>query len=145
MKNIRNIFIPLCMFLLFSCEDQLTKVPNFISEDNIFESKPLTEAYIAKIYQDLRFINFGGDNGYNVAMIPAVGGEHICFADWQSPNTTYQRTYSAAAGDGPIGYYPWGNIRDANYVIENIAKSTSFEQDYIDSKTAEAKYLRAHM
>ncbi|AWW31603.1 hypothetical protein DN752_16550 [Echinicola strongylocentroti] len=145
MKNIRNILIPLCIFVLFSCEDELTKVPNFISEDNIFESESLTEAYLAKIYQDLRFINFGGDNGYNVGMIPAIGGEHICYADWQTPNTTYQRTYSAAAGDGPVGYYPWNNIRDANYVIENIANSSSFEQGYIDAKTAEAKYLRAHM
>ncbi|MBD8487777.1 RagB/SusD family nutrient uptake outer membrane protein [Echinicola sp. CAU 1574] len=145
MKNIRNILLPLCIFMLFSCEDELTKVPDFISEDNVFESEPLTEAYLANVYQDIRFFNWGGQAGLNIGMIPAIGGEHICFADWQDPNTTYQRTYSAAAGDGPVGYYPWNNIRDVNYMIENIVESTSFNQDYINAKAAEAKYLRAYM
>lgn len=143
MKYIKNILFPLCLFTLVSCEDDLTKVPDFIAENNVYESESLTEAYLANIYSDVRFFDFDGSNGLNIAMLPAIGGEHITFADWQAPNQTYQHTYSASNGDGHLGYYPWNNIRDVNGFIENIAMSSSYDQDYIDTKTAEARFLRA--
>lgn len=144
--NIMKSKILLMMLLLTvfaSCESQLTKTPDFISEEVVFEDKSLTEAYIANIYNDMLFINLGGQAQLDMGMIPAAGAEHINFANWQTPNETYRRSYTAASGPGPLNYWGYNSIRDINYLLENIGESTSFDEEYILEKTNEVRFLRA--
>ncbi|PZX51381.1 RagB/SusD family nutrient uptake outer membrane protein [Algoriphagus chordae] len=140
----RIILMMLLLTVFASCESQLSKTPDFISEEVVFEDKNLTEAYIASIYQEMLFIDMGGEAQNNMGMIPAAGAEHINYANWQTPNSTYSRSYTAAAGAGPLDYWGYNAIRDINYLIENIGQSKSLSEAYILQKINEARFLRAY-
>ncbi|UNY97820.1 RagB/SusD family nutrient uptake outer membrane protein [Zhouia spongiae] len=142
----KNIFLIMIIAALFTgCDKDLTKEPNFISEDVVFEDENLTEAYLAKIYEAIRFQDLGGEGNNAMGLIAAVGAEHTAFANWQTPNQAVLRTYSEENGGGSLTYWPYGNIRDVNYLLENIENSISFTRDYINAKIAEARFLRAYM
>lgn len=139
----RIVILVLLLTVFASCESQLTKTPDFISEDVVFEDESLTEAYLASVYNRMEFIDTGGEGTLNMGMIPAAGAEHINFANWQTPNSTYRRSYTAAAGPGPLNYWKYGAVRDLNYLLENIVNSESLDEEYILQKTNEARFLRA--
>lgn len=140
----RILLVMLLLTVFASCESQLTKTPDFISEEVVFEDQSLTEAYIASIYQSMLFIDMGSQANLNMGMIPAAGAEHINFANWQTPNSTYSRSYTAASGPGPLDYWGYNAIRDINYLLENIVLSKSLDESYIFQKMNEARFLRAY-
>lgn len=140
----RILPVMLLLTVLASCESQLTKTPDFISEEVVFEDESLTEAYLAGVYESMLFIDIGGQAQNNMGMIPAAGAEHINFANWQTPNTTYSRSYTAASGAGPLDYWGYNAIRDINYLLENIVLSKSLDEDYILQKMNQARFLRAY-
>ncbi|MFC5624951.1 RagB/SusD family nutrient uptake outer membrane protein [Algoriphagus winogradskyi] len=140
----RILLLMLLTIVFASCEEQLTKTPDFISEGVVFEDENLTEAYLANVYSDMLFIDVGGEAQNNMGMIPAAGAEHINFANWQTPNTTYSRSYTAASGAGPLDYWGYNSIRDINYLLENIGSSKSLDDSYILQKMNEARFLRAY-
>lgn len=144
MKKILYILLTM-ITVLVSCESDLIKEPDFISEASIFEVKELTEAYLANVYRDMPFINLAGQSGNGVGLLSAVGMEHTNFATWQTPNWGVNRVYSQAAGAGPLDYWPYSNLRDVNYILEGIVNSSSLDPLYINAKVAEAKFLRAFM
>lgn len=140
MKNMLIIiFLPL-LFLVIGCEKDLTKEPPFISENVVFEDENLVESYMAELYESSQFqVAYGQD----MAMYAAAAAENICFANWQVPNDTYRRIYSAETGPGPLDDWNYELIRNINYLLENIGDSESLDQDYITAKIAEARFLRA--
>lgn len=125
---------------VFSCEEQLNKTAPFISENVVFESESLTESYIANIYENLEF-QYGTDQ--SLATYSSMGAENITFADWQTPNVAFIRLYSQVTGPGQLDRWNYGNIRNMNFLLENIGKSENLDEDYIKSKTAEVRFLRA--
>lgn len=133
------IILTICL-IGFSCEDQLNKTAPFISENVVFESESLTEAYIARIYESLEF-QYATDQ--SLAMYSSMGAENITFANWQTPNNAFIRLYSAVTGPGPLDRWNYANIRNMNYFLENVGNSESLDQDYINSKIAEVRFLRA--
>ncbi|MBJ6368969.1 RagB/SusD family nutrient uptake outer membrane protein [Snuella sedimenti] len=139
MKKILYIFS--LSLLLFSCDDQLTKDANFISENVVFESEALTEAYVASLYNRSEFQISASQN---MGMWAAVGAEHINFANWQTPNNAFLRQYTEATGPGPLDHWEYALNRDINYLLENIETSETLDQNYIQSKKAEARFLRAY-
>ncbi|GAA4295179.1 RagB/SusD family nutrient uptake outer membrane protein [Aestuariibaculum suncheonense] len=122
------------------CEDQLIKDANFISENVVFESEPLTEAYIANLYSRLQFQYA---ENQNMGMWAAVGAEHTNYADWQAPNHAVLRSFSEARGPGDLDYWNYSLNRDINFLLEKIESSENLEPEYIRSKMAEARFLRA--
>lgn len=125
---------------LMSCEKELTKEAPFYSEQVVFESEDLTEAYIADLYNGLEFQH---DINQDMALYGAVGAEYITFANWQVPNDAFRRTYSAETGPGPLDRWNYFIIRNMNYLLENIPNSQSLDEDYIQAKIAEVRFLRA--
>ncbi|WP_081997723.1 RagB/SusD family nutrient uptake outer membrane protein [Wocania ichthyoenteri] len=144
MKKIFYILL-IAIGAFMSCENDLVKEPDFLSETSIFESKEITEAYFANVYNDMPFMDRSGQSQNGLGTISAVGMEYTAFAVWQNPNNAVRRNYSQENGAGGLTYWPYANIRDVNYILENIVNSQSFDQNYIDSKVAEAKFLRAFM
>lgn len=128
-----------------SCEDDLNVEPDFISEDSVFEDEALTEAYLANLYRAAPFWDLGGNSQTDMGLYSAVGAESINFANWQTANQAFLRTYSQQTGAGPLFYWPYAAIREANYLIENIGDSQSLSDSYIENKVQETRFLRAFM
>ncbi|WP_299551517.1 RagB/SusD family nutrient uptake outer membrane protein [Seonamhaeicola sp.] len=127
----------------FSCESELEKVAPFISEDSVFEEARLTEAYIAELYDDLRF--FDTRQSHSIGIISCMGGEYTALANWQSPNQAVRRNYSPENGSANMDFWAYETLRELNTFIEGIVTSSSFSQEYINTKLAEAKFLRAYL
>lgn len=136
----KYFIILLFSFIAFSCEEQLTKTAPFISEEVVFESESLTEAYIARLYESMEF-QYGADQG--LAMYSSLAAENVTFADWQSPNNAFIRLYTAVTGPGQMDRWEYATIRDMNFLLENIGTSESLDPAYIKSKVAEVRFLRA--
>lgn len=138
MKKI--IYILSLSLLILSCEEQLIKDTNFISENVVFESEATTESYIANLYNRSEFQYASNQN---MAIWSAVGAECINFSNWQLPNQAYLRQYTEATGAGPLNYWNYSLNRDINYLLENIDNSSNLNSEYIKSKKAEVRFLRA--
>lgn len=138
-KNIYLLII--CCFAFVGCEKQLELDPNFISEASVFEDENLTEAYIADVYQRSLFQY---STGANMGLFSAMGAEYINFANWQQPNQAFRRAYTQDTGPGPLDRWNYGNMRDMNFLLENIELSESLDADYIKAKKAEVRFLRAY-
>lgn len=142
LRKIITIIIISSFFV--GCEDSLNKEPDFISETVIFEDQNLTESYIADLYRSMNFKENRGFGTSGMGLISAVGAEHINFANWQFPNDAFRRQYTAVTGPGFLDRWPYENIRNINILLRDLPKSTSLNQNYIDSKLAEARFLRAY-
>ncbi|RED50328.1 RagB/SusD family nutrient uptake outer membrane protein [Seonamhaeicola aphaedonensis] len=140
----KRILIILTILISFGCEDQLDKQADFISENVVFEDEALTEAYLAGLYNNMSFQIFGGFGNINIGMIAAAGAEHINFANWQTPNSTYRRQYTAETGPGPLDRWPYFNIRNINILIRDMPNSVTLNESFKKEKIAEARFLRAY-
>lgn len=144
-KKMKNFLLYIILLAVFaSCESDLEKEPPFISESQIFEQEPLTEAYISDLYTRMNFQELGGLAHLGMGLFSAVGAEHINFANWQYPNGAYRRQYTAITGPGNLDRWAYVNIREMNVLIEQLPNSASLSQDYIDSRVAEVRFLRAY-
>ena len=139
MKNI--VYLIIFCLALTGCQDQLEKDANFISETVVFESEALTEAYLASLYQRSLFQYASNQN---MGLFAAMGAEYINFANWQQPNQAFRRAYTQDTGPGPLDRWNWGNMRDMNFLLENISFSENLDPDYIALKKAEVRFLRAY-
>lgn len=141
MKYIVSTFI--FFIILSSCTEDLNVEPDFISEQAIFEEEALTEAYLAELYRSMPFTFLSGFGQSNMGLIPAMGAEHINFANWQGPNQAFLRAYSPETGAGLLDFWAYGTLRDINYLLENIIISKNLPAEFIERKVEEARFLRA--
>lgn len=150
-KNIYKILIPILLFgISAGCDNNmlsLDKQPkNLISGDLVFKDKSLVESNLAQIYEGTLF-RYGdyspGQNPPDWLLDEGMGAVARGFAYWQQPSA-FPLEVINADGAGPLDYWPYGNIREANNFIEGL-KSSDFDQSYIDQKTAEARFCRAMM
>ena len=139
----KSIYIIVTLFCL-GCQDELEKEPDFISENVVFEDEALTESYIADLYLNMNFQEIGGQGNLGMGLFAAAGAEHINFANWQYPNASYMRQYSAVTGPGVLDRWPYQNIRNMNILLRDLPMSTSLGESYIRAKLAEVRFLRAY-
>ena len=118
------------------------KPTNMISEDDVKNDPVLVDAFLTKIYNRVRWQT--GGHGNDMATLNVCGGEQNVFAGWQNPFKAAMDIMDAEGAHWLLDYWPYNNIRSANELIQMLAKS-SFDQDFIDQKTAEARFLRAFM
>lgn len=139
----RILFIAIAL-IHFGCENQLDKEPDFISENVVFEDEALTESYIADLYQSMNFQEIGGLGNLGMGLFAAAGAEHINFANWQYPNSSYRRQYTEATGPGALDRWPYQNIRNMNILLRDLPNSISLSEGYKNEKLAEVRFLRAY-
>ncbi|TQO39646.1 putative outer membrane starch-binding protein [Arenibacter algicola] len=139
----KSIYIMVALLYL-GCQDELDKEPDFISENVVFEDESLTESYIADLYLNMNFQEIGGQGNLGMGLFAAAGAEHINFANWQYPNASYTRQYTAVTGPGNLDRWPYQNIRNMNILIRDLPTSSSLGENYKKSKLAEVRFLRAY-
>ncbi|EAZ79711.1 putative outer membrane protein [Algoriphagus machipongonensis] len=140
MKKISILSVFAILTFATSCVEELTKQPDFISENQVFEDPNLTNSYVANLYQRIGF-----QRGVNVSMATknAVGGENIGFAPWQEPNGTSTRQFTEVTGPGALDEWDYNVVRDMNYLLENITESETLDEQFVEEKISEVKFLRA--
>lgn len=139
MKKIVYLFSILLMFA--SCDDLLDIKPtNMISEENVKSDPVFVDAFLIKIYNAVRWQTGAPSN--NMAMLGVVGGEYNVFAGWQRPFTVAMDVIDENGASGWLDYWPYGNIRSANELIQILDEAT-FDPDLVEQKKAEARFLRA--
>ncbi len=144
-KYILIIFLALTMST--ACDDfaELDLEPqDLISGNLVFEDQSLAEANLAQIYESTLFM-YNDYQGGVVNMVLDEGMGAVCrgFAYWQAPSW-FPITVINADGIGPLDYWPYNNIREANTFIQGMSNS-EFDPSYKSQRVAEARYLRAHM
>ncbi|MEM6317940.1 MAG: RagB/SusD family nutrient uptake outer membrane protein [Bacteroidota bacterium] len=78
-----------------------------------------------------------------MGFINSWGGEHRNFAPWQAAFGQVTNTPYDEGGARLLDYWPYQNIREINVFLENIANSTSLDQEYITQRSAEVRFVRA--
>jgi len=148
MKLIKYFIISF-IIVLSSCEriGELDLEPkDLVSGSIIFEDESLVESNLAQIYHStlLWWTDHRGQGGVtSMGLIEGMGAVCRGFAYWQNVSS-FPITVIDADGAGPIDYWPYNNIREANTLIKGLEES-SLDPGYRALKIAEARYLRAHM
>ena len=136
------------IFILTGCSNLLNmniKPTNIISEEDVKKDPALVNTFLSKIYNNVRWQGGARYLDYNALPVLAVcGGEGSVFAGWQPSYQAAINVMNENGAHSAIDYWPYIDIRSANEIIE-ILKSSTFEQQLVKEKTAEAKFLRAFM
>jgi hypothetical protein len=146
MKIYKLILSITIMLMLSGCEKffDLDKEPlNMISGSAVFKDEILVEAYIAEIYHAIPWHQGAINTPANWILIEGMGAEARCYAYWQTP-ASFPLEVIDEEGSGAIDYWPYNNIRYANEFIIGMQES-EFEQEFIEHRVAEVRFLRAYM
>lgn len=153
-NNICKIGILILLTIwIVGCQGILDITPtNVISEEAVKNDPILVDAFLNKIYSNMRFQsgnknghNYGGnDTERNEAFLAVCAGEFNVYAAWQQPFQAAVKIIDENGANPGMEYWPYDNIRSVNEIIE-ILKNATFDPELIKQKTAEARWLRAFM
>lgn len=139
----RIMFIIGILVLFAGCEGVLDIQPtNMISEEAVKNDPVLVDAFLNNIYNSTQF-QTGGTN-HDASALGVMAGESNVFAGWQSAFHTAMRIINENGAHDLAEYWPYGNIRSANEIIEILEEAT-FDEELVRQKVAEARWLRAFM
>ncbi|HKL31290.1 MAG TPA: RagB/SusD family nutrient uptake outer membrane protein [Tangfeifania sp.] len=147
--KLKKIIIASLAFVLFftSCDEDffdLNKEPqDVISNAAVFTDELLANANLAQIYHNTLFAYRDVDGPVADMLDEGMGAVARGFAYWQA-SAAFPLEVIDENGAGPIDYWPYQNIRNVNEFIIGM-QGSEFDQDFIDQRVAEARYLRAHM
>lgn len=144
MKNIIHYLLLGMLLTFFACEDPFELTPtDIISGAVVFEDEGLADAFVADLYGRALLHYNSGQSNYEMNLVNAFGGESRNFAPWQSPFGQVIDVDFNENGAGVISHWPYNTIRECNVLVENLPLSTSLDQDYIATRVAEARFIRA--
>lgn len=136
-------YIGILIFLV-SCDNILDIQPtDMISEEAVKNDPALVDAFLNKIYSKTRFQSVG-DALNDAALLGVMADEMNVFAAWQTNFAAATKIIDENGAHAQAEYWPYENIRSANEIIE-ILENATFDEEVIQQKTAEARWLRAFM
>ena len=149
MKNLRNkLFITSIIIFLTGCYDPFDLTRNdIISDDLVFDNPNLADAFLFDLYDRAQFHIKSGNGNLNMGLISSFGGESRNYGvSWQIPYTqVVDVDYNENGLEGKVlDYYDYALIRECNQMITKLPQSKNLTQYFIDSRVAEAKFIRAH-
>ena len=139
------------LLLVAGCDSALDTEPtNVISEEQVFEDEALADAYLNDIYTRVSFARDGFNDlpyerSFNQMLYPAMGAELRPRGSFQAPYGAANATIDADGPPTPIEYWKYPALREANDFIEQIAASDNLDEDFVNQRRAEARFLRAFM
>ena len=140
MMKIKYILIIAIVGIFSACESLDVPPPSIITDTEIFGSESGVTAYMTRLYSELPIEDFKYQRnvGFNrFEMFFGLGintGEYI--------QADYVRNWDVNSG---FGYWPYDNIRNANYFIENLPKkSENLDSLKVKGWLGEAYFCRAY-
>ena len=114
-----------------------------LAETAVFKDPTLADSYILDAYDDLNF-----QQGYGFSTLMSwrwehIGAEYVTGATWQ---WHYDMSLSVPDADGAYwakNRWNFDNVRRANIIIKKL-RNSNLEQDFIDSRVAEVRFIRAY-
>ena len=149
MKSLKNkILVTSIILLLSGCYDPFELTRNdIISDDVVFDNPNLADAFLFDLYDRAQFHIKSGNGNLNMGLISSYGGESRNYGvSWQIPYTqVVDVDYNENGLQGKVlDYYDYALIRECNQMITKLPQSKSLTQYFIDSRVAEARFIRAH-
>ena len=147
LKNtcLNSFFISSLLFL--SCNDAFELTRNdIISDEIVFNDQVLADAFLFDLYDRAQFHISSGNGNLNMGLISSFGGESRNYGvSWQAPYTQVMDVdYDANGLVGKVlDYYDYGLIRECNQIITRLPLSSDLDQNFIDTRTSEARFIRA--
>jgi len=138
--KIKYILIIVLVGFFSACDSLDVPPPSIITDTEIFGSESGVTAYLTRLYSELPIEDFKyrRDKGFNVfESFFGLGintGEYI--------QADYVRNWDVNSG---FGYWPYDNIRNANYFIQNLpVKAQGLDSAKVKSLLGEAYFCRAY-
>ena len=149
MKSLKNkILVTSIILLLSGCYDPFDLTRNdIISDDVVFDNPNLADAFLFDLYDRAQFHIKSGNGNLNMGLISSYGGESRNYGvSWQIPYTqVIDVDYNENGLQGKVlDYYDYALIRECNQMITKLPQSKNLTQYFIDSRVAEARFIRAH-
>ena len=149
MKSLKNkILVTSIILLLSGCYDPFDLTRNdIISDDVVFDNPNLTDAFLFDLYDRAQFHIKSGNGNLNMGLISSYGGESRNYGvSWQTPFTqVVDVDYNENGLQGKVlDYYDYALIRECNQMITKLPQSKNLTEYFIDSRVAEARFIRAH-
>ncbi len=149
MKNFKNRLLILSIFISFTgCYDPFDLTRNdIISDQIVFDNPSLADAFLFDLYDRAQFHIKSGNGNLNMGLISSYGGESRNYGvSWQIPYTqVIDVDYNESGLQGKVlDYYDYSLIRECNQMITKLPLSNNLNQDFIESRVAEARFIRAH-
>ena len=149
MKSLKNkILVTSIILLLSGCYDPFDLTRNdIISDDVVFDNPNLADAFLFDLYDRAQFHIKSGNGNLNMGLISSYGGESRNYGvSWQTPYTqVVDVDYNENGLQGKVlDYYDYALIRECNQMITKLPQSKNLTQYFIDSRVAEARFIRAH-
>lgn len=147
MNHFKYLIVCLILFFLsIGCTDQiLNKEPlDIISDAAVWNDATLVDSYLANLYFETDFMERRGDKlGVSLSMVPSMAGLARSFGGHHHPFIASTRVLDTDY-PGQLDYWPYKNIRDTNFFIEQLQIST-LNEDFASQRISEARFLRAYM
>ena len=149
MKSLKNkILVTSIILLLSGCYDPFDLTRNdIISDDVVFDNPNLADAFLFDLYDRAQFHIKSGNGNLNMGLISSYGGESRNYGvSWQIPYTqVVDVDYNENGLQGKVlDYYDYALIRECNQMITKLPQSKNLTQYFINSRVAEARFIRAH-
>ena len=149
MKSLKNkILVTSIILLLSGCYDPFDLTRNdIISDDVVFDNPNLADAFLFDLYDRAQFHIKSGNGNLNMGLISSYVGESRNYGvSWQIPYTqVVDVDYNENGLQGKVlDYYDYALIRECNQMITKLPQSKNLTQYFIDSRVAEARFIRAH-
>ena len=131
-----------------ACNDPFDLTRNdIISYDLVFDDPILADAFLFDLYDRAQFHIKTGNGNLNMGLISSFGGESRNYGvSWQIPYTqVVDVDYNESGLVGKvIDYYDYALIRECNQMITRLPLSENLNQDFINTRVSEARFIRAH-
>jgi hypothetical protein len=135
-------------FIFTGCDDEvLDQAPlGLISDASVWQDENLVKTKLNEVYKESLFLNQAGQSGFNAGLIGNMAGEFRNIGAWQTPfgasTGIIDETGAPAAA---VQYWAFNTLRDANLIIEKLQTESQLDQEFIEGKIAETRFLRAYL
>ncbi len=147
MKNIKYIIVTALLLLSGAGCEVLDKQPlDVVSDAIVWNDATLVDTYMANLYFNTDFIEYRQDRYcVSFAMIASMGGEGRSYGGHHQPYRASTRAMTSSYLNYQLDYWNYNNVRDCNFLIEQLTNESDLDQAFKDQRIAEARFLRAYM
>jgi hypothetical protein len=140
-KYIKTFLIVLSVFAATGCNKLDIAPVNILKDEDVFSTDAGVGAYMIPIYANLPIEDFKYNFAQGFNQFPPFPALGLFTAEMLQVDYVFRGSIES----GSFGYWPYGDIRKINYLLEALPKNASnFSQNQVNAYLGEAHFLRAY-